>query len=572
MADVRPIRSCREGDGVSAHQHLTIAQIRIISVHRLPNVRVRAPWCRQTTVRYVRETEPEQTEQVRAAEVIASMCLATDLGMGFPFEHGLHATLTTMRLCEALAVDEDTLSGTYYACLLMYAGCTVDEVERSEIFGSSMTEHHTHRQFGSRVESLSGVVRALPSPDANPPQQAWQVATRLPRASRFVDRHFAALCEVAGMLAERLGLPESIHGMFPLLTERWDGKSVLERASGDEIPLPLRIIQVGRDATYQRLMGDDEYVKGVIRSRSGKAFDPDVVAMFVSNADEVLGPPEPAKTVWEDVLAAEPQPRLTLKGPAIDRALRAMGAFADLVSPYLSGHSSGVADLAGTAAELHGFTHAEVETIRRAGFVHDVGRTAVSSRVWNKAGPLTADEREQARLHPYHTERVLAWSPFLAEVGSIAKAHHERLDGSGYHRGLDISSLSPASRLLAAADAFRSKTEPRPYREALSPEKATEVLVEKAEHGGFDPAMVMAIAEAAGQTPPTIERRGGLTEREIEVVGLLARGLQTKQIARELDISPKTADRHIQNSYRKIGVSSRAAATLFATENGLVSR
>jgi len=500
------------------------------------------------------------------------MCLATDLGMGFPFEHGLHATLVTMRLCKALDVDQETLSRTYYACLLMYVGCTVDEEQRSEIFGGSMTGHHTHRQFGSRVESLAGVVRALPSPGAGLARRGWQVVTGLPRASRFVDEHVAALCEVAGMLAERLGMPDSVYGLFPLLTERWDGKSILERASGDAIPLPLRIIQVGRDATYQRLIGDDPYVKSVIQSRSGKAFDPDVAGVFVDNADEILGPTEPPATVWEDVLAAEPKPRLTLEGPAIDRALKAMGAFADLVSPYLSGHSSGVAELAASAAERHGFTDTEVATIRRAGFVHDVGRTAVSSRIWNKPGPLTADEREQARLHPYHTERVLARSSFLSGVASVAMAHHERPDGSGYHRGLDMSALSPAARLLATADAFRSKVEARPYREALSPEEATEILVEKAKEGGFDPVMVGAIAGASGQAPPAMKRPGGLTEREVEVVGLLARGLQTKQIARQLEISPKTADRHIQSAYRKMEVSSRAAATLFATENGLVSR
>ena len=520
----------------------------------------------------MRETVPKTTEQVRAAEVIASLCLATDLAMGFPFEHGLHATLVTMRLCKALEADQETLSRTYYACLLMYAGCTVEGEVRSEIFGGSLTEHHTHRQFGSRVESLSGVVGAVPSPDANLPHRAWEVVTGLPRAARFISGHFAPLCEVAGMLAERLGVPKSIHEMFPVLTERWDGKSVLKRASGDEIPLPLRIIHVGRDAAYQRLIGDDAYVKEVVRSRSGKAFDPDVVSIFLDNADEVLGPTEPPSTAWEDVLDAEPQPQLMLHGPAIDRALRAMGAFSDLVSPYLSGHSSGVADLAATAAELHGFADDEVKAIRRAGFVHDIGRTAVSSRVWNKPGSLTADEREQARLHPYHTERVLSRSPFLAEIGSIAMAHHERLDGSGYHRALDVTSLSPASRLLAAADAFQSKIEPRPYREALSPEKATSTLADKAKQGGFDPAMVTAVAEAAGQKPPTIERPGGLTERELEVLGLLARGHQTKQIARHLGISPKTVDRHIQNSYRKMGVSSRAAATLFAAENGLVSR
>ena len=524
-----------------------------------------------STVGDVTDTGPSSNEQVRAAEVIASMCLATDLGMGFPFEHGLHATLTTMRLCDTLDVDDDTLSRTYYACLLMYAGCTVDEVERSALFPRSMTEYHTHRQFGSRSESLVGIASALQSDDAGPGRRAWQVATGLPRASRFVDGHFAALCEVAGMLAERLGMPESIHGMFPLLTERWDGKSILGRASGDEIPLPVRIIQVGRDATYQRLMGDVEHVTRVLRSRSGKAFDPHVVANAVDQLGELLGPDDPAESVWGEVLAVEPRPWLWLRGDAIERALQAMGAFGDLVSPCLTGHSTGVAELAGRTAEICGLDGAEVTAIRRAGFIHDVGRTAISSRIWNKPGPLTTDERERARLHPYHTDRVLARSPFLAAVASVATAHHERLDGSGYHRGLDISSLAPPARLLAAADAFQSKLEPRPYREALPPAEALDVLTRKAKSGAYDAGMVMAIAEAAGQKPPAIEYPGGLTEREVRVVGLLARGLQTKQIARELDISPKTVDRHIQNSYRKMNVSSRAAATLFAAEHGLVS-
>lgn len=499
------------------------------------------------------------------------MCLATDLGMGFPFEHGLQATMVTMRLAESLDVDAETRARTYYASLLMYAGCTVDELERSEIFGGNMTEHHTHRQFGSRAEGLAGVMGALPEPGAGPLQKGWQIARGLPRASRFISGHLASLCEVAGMLAQRLGMPEEVTGMFPLLTERWDGKSGLRRARGEEIPLPLRIIHVGRDAAYQRLVGDGDYVLGVVNARSGGAFDPDIVSAFLDGADNILGPADAEATLWDDVLEAEPKPRRILEGQAVEEALKAMGSFADLVSHHLTGHSSGVADLAGRAAELHGFEAAEVRAIRMAGFVHDIGRTAVPSKIWNKAGPLSSDEWEQARLHPYHTERVLSRSTYLAEVRSIAMAHHERIDGSGYHRGVGVASLPPASRLLAAADAFRSKVEPRPYRDALTPEEATEMLVSKAREGAYDPSMVEAVSAAAGQTIPTIPRPGGLTEREVEVVRLLARGKQTKQIATELRISPKTADRHIQNSYRKMGVSSRAAATLFASENGLIS-
>lgn len=514
--------------------------------------------------------EKAPNEQVRTAEIVASLCLATDLGMGFPFEHGLQATLTTIRLCDALGVDAETASHTYYACLLMYSGCTVDAEEKSTVFGGNLTEHNQHRQHGSQWENVGGVIRALPTPGVSRSRQAYQVVTGLPRAYRFMGRHFNAFCEVTGMLAERLGMPEEVYGVFPLLAERWDGSGVLGRAEGDEIPLPIRIIQVARDATYQRLLGDDAYVADVIRARAGQAFDPNVAGVLVDNLD-VLGPADPPESVWDEVLDVEPKPRLTLEGESLDRALAAIGVFSGFVSPFLSDHSSGVAQLAGSAAELHGFDSPGVSTIRRAGYVHDVGRPAVDPRIWAKSGPLNADEREQVRLHPYHTERVLARSPYLAKLANIACSHHERLDGSGYHRAVPAAALPPEARLLAAADAFHSKIEPRPYRKRLSRGEAASILAEKANRGLFDPAMVAAVVEAAGQTPPTIERPAGLTEREVEVIGLLARGMQTKQIARALDISAKTADRHIQNTYRKIGVSSRAAATLFAAEHGLVN-
>jgi HD-GYP domain-containing protein (c-di-GMP phosphodiesterase class II) len=175
------------------------------------------------------------------------------------------------------------------------------------------------------------------------------------------------------------------------------------------------------------------------------------------------------------------------------------------------------------------------------------------------------------RLHPYYSERVLARSELLAALAPIAGAHHERLDGTGYHRGATGAELALPARVLAAADAYHAMTEPRPHREPLAPDRAAEILGEQARAGRLDADAVTAVIESAGQRAPRIERPAGLTEREAEVVGMLARGLQTKQVARALGISVKTADRHIQNAYRKIGVSTRAAATLFAMEHGLVA-
>jgi len=504
--------------------------------------------------------------------VIAALSLATDLGTSMPLEHGLESTLFAMRLAERLGVDSETASETYYACLLFYVGCTANADVAAQIFGAddSLTRYATPARFGSRAEMMAGFLRAVAPPDGAPLLRARQLAYGLPRVARVFREHLAAFCEVADMLTERVGLPRSVGALFSHVAERWDGKGRPGRAKQDQIPLPVRIAHVARDAAFQRMLGGDEFAARIIRERAGHAFDPAVAACLADDASDVLAL-EGDASVWDRTLACEPRPRLTLEGEALDRALAAMGDFADLVSPYLLGHSAGVAELAAAAAERCRLAPAEIVLIRRAGAVHDLGRVAVPVRIWEKRGRLTADDWEQVRLHAYYTERVLTNSPFLALLAPIASGHHERLDGSGYHRGLTSATLTRPARLLAAADAYHAMTEPRPRRAPLPPKQAAETLGEECRAGLFDADAVAAVLEAAGQPAGRIERPAGLTEREAEVVALLARGLQTKQIAHVLGISVKTADRHIEHAYRKIGVSTRAAAALFAMEHGLAT-
>jgi HD-GYP domain-containing protein (c-di-GMP phosphodiesterase class II) len=496
--------------------------------------------------------------------------------MWFPFEHGLHSNLITMRLCDALGVDSETASQTYYVSLLLHVGCTTDGERQTQIFYGSATQSGMHGKLYANPWEMassfaSNLFSMVSDPEAGLPTRLRQAAVRVPRMVRVRVDHFTAYCEVSEMVADGVGLPPAISTIFALVTERWDGLGQLRRARGEAIPLPLRIAVVGADAAYHRLWGDDDYVVETIANRGGHAFDPAVTTAFVDNAADVLGPAKAPESAFEEVLAAEPRPWFTLENEAIDRALLTMGSFADLASPYLSGHASGVGELASDAARLVGWDDAEMARTRRAGYLHDIGRTGVDPRIWTNEGSLSADEWEQVRLHPYHTQRVLAPSPVLSSLADIACSHHERLDGSGYHRSVPASAQSPPARLLAAADAFWAKTERRAYRDALSFEDAAKSVVVKAEQGKLDSHAVAAVVEAAGQTPPTIERPAGLTEREVQVIGLLARGRQTKQIARELEISVKTADSHIQNAYRKMGVSTRASATLFAAEHGLVA-
>jgi HD-GYP domain-containing protein (c-di-GMP phosphodiesterase class II) len=520
----------------------------------------------------VRDDLSRDTESVRAAEVIATLSLATDLGIGVPLEHGLHSTLFAMRLADRVGVDSETASQTYYACLLFYVGCTANADTAAEIFGAddSLTRYAAPARFGSRAEMVAGFLRAVAPPGSTPLVRARQLAHGLPRVALVFKEHLAAFCEVADMLTDRLGLPRSVGALFQHVAERWDGKGQPGRAKHDEIPLPVRIVHVARDAAFQRMLGGDEYAARVVGERAGHAFDPDVAAAFLDEAAEILAL-DTSVSAWEETLAAEPRPWLTLQGEAIDRALAAMADFTDLASPYLVGHSGGVAELAAAAAERCRLGASEAVLVRRAGLVHDLGRVAVPVRIWQKEGPLTTDDWERVRLHPYYTERVLTHSSSLSDLAPVASSHHERLDGSGYHRGSSAAMLAAPARLLAAADAYHAMTEPRPHRAPLSPEQAAETLGEGCRAGLYDADAVASVLEAAGQQVPRVARPAGLTEREAEVVALLARGLQTKQIAAALGISVKTADRHIEHAYRKIGVSTRAAAALFAMEHGLAT-
>jgi HD-GYP domain-containing protein (c-di-GMP phosphodiesterase class II) len=519
----------------------------------------------------VADRTPRASERVRVAEVIAALSLATDLGIGVPLEYGLRSTLLAMQLADRLNVDADTAAQTYYACQLFYVGCTANADAAADLFGAddALTTYATPSRFGSRTEMTAGFLRAVAPPGGAPIVRAGQLARRVPKVARVVKYHIAEFCEVARMLTDPLGVGSSVAPLFAHVAERWDGKGVPGRARRDEIPLAMRIVHVARDAAFQRMLGGAEYAASVVRRRAGHAFDPEVVAALMGE-DAGLHEVDSASS-WEEALACEPRPHAVLEDGSIDKALATMGEFADLVSPYFVGHSAGVAILAFNAAQRCNFDVADVARIRRAALIQDIGRVAVPARIWRQPGPLTPDDWEKVRLHPYQTERILHRSPFLAVLAGVAGAHHERCDGSGYHRGTAAPGLTASARLLAAADAYQTKIEPRPHRESLTPQQAAKVLTIEAHAGRLDAIAVRAVVEAAGQRAPRIEGPAGLTQRETDVIRLLARGLQTKQIARALGISLKTADNHIQNAYSKMGVSTRAAAAVFAMQHGLVS-
>lgn len=309
----------------------------------------------------------------------------------------------------------------------------------------------------------------------------------------------------------------------------------------------------------------------VVRQRAGRAYDPRVAECFLREAPRLLAILD-AGSAWDVAMAAEPGDHIALSDGQLDGAARAIADFADLLSPSTVGHSSGVADLAALAAEQSGRSAADVRAVRRAGLPHDVGRTGVSVGIWDKAGALTEGEWERIRLHAYSTKRVLARPRGLRAVGALAAQHHERLDGSGYHKGLPAAALPPAARLLAAADAYHAMREPRPYRPPHAPAGAADALRAEVRAGRLDGEAARAVLTAAGHRGPAArrERPAGLSEREVEVLRLAARGHANRRVAKLLCVAPATVDHHLHHIYGKIGVATRAAATLFAMQHDLL--
>jgi HD-GYP domain-containing protein (c-di-GMP phosphodiesterase class II)/DNA-binding CsgD family transcriptional regulator len=513
-------------------------------------------------------TPPET--RVRLAELMAAMSLATDLSMGQPMEDGLAVCLLATRLGEAMGLSEPELVHVYYSALLRHIGCTADMHVLAAAVGDdvAMRSAFVTVDLGRPVEMFAAMMRHIGRTYA-PLERPAAVARVMAATGKFRNGG-EVQCEVAEMLAARLGFDESFQRDINMVLERWDGKGFPRRVRGEEITLAARVVGVANLAAICHRVEGPEAALDVLRRRSGTAFDPGVVGCFVTHEEKLFSALE-VGSAWDRALEAEPGERPVLSGARLDEALRAMGDFSDLKSPYIVGHSRGVAELAARAAERCGLPPDQVVAARRAGWVHDIGRVAVSSAIWDKPGPLTRGEWEKVRLHAYHADRILARQGFLESIGRIASMHHERLDGSGYFRQAPAAQQPQTARILAVADAYHAMTEPRPHRPALTPGQAAAELRAEVKAGRLDAEAARGVLEAAGMpVGRRAERVAGLTDREVEVLRLLARGESIRGMAHRLHISPKTADAHIQHIYRKIGVSSRAAATLFAMQHDLV--
>jgi HD-GYP domain-containing protein (c-di-GMP phosphodiesterase class II) len=512
----------------------------------------------------------ERDSGLRLAELIAAFSLATDLGLGQPMEHVLRSWIIAARLGDHMGVELDDRGALFYVATLAWVGCVADTPEVAAWFGDDIAVRRDSfhvdlaglPMFGFMLRHVGAGTPAL--------QRIRLAAGLVVTGSKAIQREMQSHCLTTARMAERLGLGADVCGSVQQVFTRWDGRGVPGDIAGEEIALPMRLFHVAESVELFHRAGGTDAAVDVARARRGKQFDPGVVDAFCSVATDVLGDPS-MEPDWHALIAEEPALQRRLTEVELDAALEAVADFTDLRSPSRAGHSRGVADLAARAGAHAGLPEADVTTVRRAALLHDLGMHGIPATILDKPGPLSASEWERMRMHPYYTERMLARPATLARLGAVASLTRERCDGSGYHRGLTGPAIPKTARVLAAACAFRAMTEPRPHRPAMTAKQAAAVLAADVRAGQLDADAVAAVLAAAGRSPGK-RRTGpaGLTSREIEVLALIARGASTRQVAQRLAITPKTAETHIERIYAKSGASTRATATLFALQHGLL--
>ena len=410
--------------------------------------------------------------------------------------------MLAVRLGELAGVEPRELADAYYVALLHSFGCTSDGPEQTELYGDDIEPRAAFALVDAGdLPQVADFLTTMVGRGRPPEVREAMVADALANAFELAQATFALHCEVAQRFASWLGFSPGILAALAFVFERWDGHGLPSGAAGEEIPLAARLLHVARDISVFLSAVDADEARAVVERRAGGAYDPRLAALALDHFDELLAGLDEA-LIWEQAIASEPPPQRWMSGDEIDAAFGVVAAFTGLKSRWLRGHAENVAELAEAAAWRLDLEGDEVARIRRAALALDLGRVGVSGAIWEKPGPFGLGDWERVRLHPYFTERAFAHAQALAAVGALAGAHHERLDGSGYHRKAQAPGLERGARILAAADCYQAMRGRRPHRPALDGPDAQAELLREAHEGRLDPDAVDAVLAAAGHHVP----------------------------------------------------------------------
>jgi len=474
--------------------------------------------------------------QVQVFDAVKALAFVGDLSMGQPIDHSARTAWLAVRLAAALGFDAQLQTHVAYVSLLRWSGCTANAPEIADLMGDDVNGRQAMLAVGMPAH-LSGLT--------GPAAQIH--------------------CEVSGDVARTLGLPVPVERALRRIFETLDGGGQPNALAGSEVPIEVQLVQVAGDLEVHSRVYNLEHALAGLAARAGRQYPADWLPALRQNAADWL------HTLEQDPAGVDSL-AFAAALPAPTAPLELIADVIDLKLPWLTGYSRRVAEAARGCAARLGLPEAQRQRIHRAALIHGMGRAAVPNEIWNLLGLPGDAAMERLRLVPYWTARAARRIGSLADEADIASYADERLDGSGFFRGASGDAIRIEGRVLAAAAQWAMWQTERPGRAGLGEEDATRRLREEAAHGRFDTKVVSALTggPAAAPKPGSDHAAGLLTDREIEVLRRISHGESNKEAARTLGISPSTVRAHLENIFRKLECTTRAAATLKALTSGLL--
>ncbi len=422
---------------------------------------------------------------VRASEVISALSFALDLTEGQPFGHSVQSCIIGMRLAAEIRLPQAEQADLYYALLLKDAGCSSNASKLFHIINADeiRAKRDVKDKDWTRIawESVRYAIDHVAT--AAPFLERFRTLLRVAANHQTDSRALIAIrCERGASIARRMGFSEAVSTAIFSLDEHWNGGGHPDGLRGEQLPLLARIMSVAQTlAVFFRAHGPQAAIDAA-RKRSGRWFDPALVKAAESLAPRgALWNDLESDDIMERVAALEPREReMTMSDEMLDNVCLAFAEVIDAKSPFTYRHSNGVAEAAVAIAGHLGMPEAEVNFIRRAALLHDIGKLSVPNTILEKPGKLTREEWDAVRMHPYYTLEILRRIPGFGPLSDVAAAHHEKLDGSGYFRNWGAEQLTMPSRILAVADIYDALAARRPYRDAMPPEEVFRLIQQDA--------------------------------------------------------------------------------------------
>ncbi len=441
-------------------------------------------------------------EEFRFSEVLSALSYALDLVEGQPEGHTVRSCLVGMRIADRLGLDEERRSALFYALLLKDAGCSSNASKMSTLFDADDMEAKKKVKtvdwtslphaalYAARTVSPEGSLLAKAG-------RMFEFAVRGQEASRDLIR---IRCERGAEITRLMGFPEETAQAIRSLDEHWDGKGRPDGLRGEQIPLLARICGLAQTAEVFLTDRGPAAAEEVVRLRSGRWFDPALVEALLAEArEDGLWEDLSGKDPWREVSRLEPDDRALKATPErVDLVARAFAEIIDAKSPFTYRHSEGVARVAVAMAGRAGLGPEGTRDLMRASLLHDIGKLGISNRILDKPGRLTDEEYEEIKRHPRLAYEILSRVGPFRPIAETAANHHEKLDGSGYPRGITAEHLDLPSRILAVADIYDALSAERPYHKALPQEKVLGILREESSTR-LDPECVAILEDLAAE-------------------------------------------------------------------------